>query len=102
MPEFTKVTRVSDMPQNGGKVIKVTDKAIAVFNVDGEFFAIDNTCTHVGGPLGEGELAGSTVTCPLHGARFDVKTGSVQGPPARVDVQKYEVKVEGEDILVAL
>src|SRR5207245_179427 len=60
--------------------------SIALFNVEGSFYAIDNTCTHRGGPLGEGELKGDTVACPWHGAHFNVKTGAVTVPPARAGV----------------
>ena len=73
-------------------------KKIALFNVDGTFYAIDETCTHRGGPLSEGMLMGIEVTCPWHGAVFDVRTGSVLGPPAPKGVARYNVRVEGDDI----
>jgi nitrite reductase/ring-hydroxylating ferredoxin subunit len=75
---------------------------LAIYNVDGAVHAIDGTCTHRGGPLGEGELTGNVVTCPWHGARFDVTTGAVLGPPASKEVASYRVTVEGDSIFVEL
>jgi nitrite reductase/ring-hydroxylating ferredoxin subunit len=69
-------------------------------SVDGEVFAPDHTCTHRGEPLAEGELSGHEVTCPLHGATFDVRTGDVVGPPAERAVARYGVRVTGTDIEV--
>lgn len=73
---------------------------IALFNVAGTFHAIDNTCSHRSGPIGEGELEGEVVTCPWHGAKFNVKTGEVLAPPARKGVWSFPVKVQGNDVLV--
>ena len=75
-------------------------RKIALFELDGSYYAIDDTCTHVGGPLGEGTLEGEVVTCPWHGAGFNVKTGELTGPPARSNVGTYAVKIEGNDVLV--
>ncbi|HEY1860713.1 MAG TPA: Rieske 2Fe-2S domain-containing protein [Gemmataceae bacterium] len=66
----------------------------------GAFYAIDNTCTHRGGPLGEGALKGDIVEWPWHGAQFNVMTGAVTAPPARTGVRSFSVKVEGSDVLV--
>ncbi len=71
-------------------------------NVDGQVFALDNTCTHRGGPLAEGEVSGHEVTCPWHGATFDVRTGEVVGPPAQRAVARYGVRVTGTNIEVEL
>ena len=101
MTTFAKVAKTSEIPPSSGKAFSVNGKAIAVFNVDGAFYAIDNTCLHRGGPLGEGELDGTSVTCPWHGWQYDVTTGKTLQPPDQ-GVEKYEVKVEGEDLLVAL
>ncbi len=73
---------------------------MAIFNVEGTIYAMGGTCTHEGGPLGEGDLDGTVVTCPWHGAQFDVTTGQVVGPPAAQNEPAYEVLVEGEDISV--
>lgn len=101
MANFVRVAGVSDIAAGQGKTIEVNGKQIAVFNCDGTFYAIDNTCKHRGGPLGEGELDGTTVTCPWHGWAYDVTTGeSADDPECHVD--RYEVKVEGDDVLVGV
>ncbi len=100
MAEFVKAIAKSDLAAGHGAVVELQGKKIAIFNVDGAFYAMDDTCTHAGGPLSEGELDGTVVTCPWHGARFDVNTGGLQGPPAPDGVRSYEVKTEGEDVLV--
>ena len=102
MAEYVKVAKVHEVSPGTGKMVEVGGKRIAIFNVDGNFYAIDDTCTHRGGPLSEGELAGREVTCPWHGAVYDVTTGKVLGPPAPQDVTSYALKVEGEDIEVAV
>ncbi len=98
---FTKVATQSDIPKGTGKAVEVGGKTIAVFNCDGTFYAIDNTCKHRGGPLGEGMLASTTVTCPWHGWEYDVTTGTCAMDES-ITMQKYDVKVEGDDILVAV
>ena len=100
MADFVRVCKKGDIPTGAGKTVNVNGKDVALFNVDGTFCAIDNTCLHRGGPLGEGELDGKTVTCPWHGWRYDVTTGANEMNPSVV-VAKYQVKVEGEDVLVA-
>ena len=100
MPEFTKVATTDEIPIGQAKLVEVNGNEIAIFNVGGSFHAIDNTCTHVGGPLCEGEIEGAHVTCPWHGAMFDVTTGQVLGPPAGESVARYDVRVVGADIEV--
>ncbi len=102
MPQLVKVAQTSELAPGEGKTVEVEGQNIALFNVDGTFNAIDNTCTHVGGPLGEGDIDGEIVTCPWHGAGFNVKTGAVTNPPAGSDVRSFPVKVEGDDVLVEL
>ena len=80
MADFVKVAKTDEIVPGQGKMTEVGGKKIALFNVEGSFHAIDDTCTHRGGPLSEGSLEGNQVTCPLHGARFDVTTGEVLGP----------------------
>ena len=101
MGEFVRVTGTTDVKSGQGIVVEVNGKTLAVFNVDGAFHAIDNTCIHRGGPLGEGELEGSVVTCPWHGWQYDVTTGTCVANPA-AKVERYEVKVEGTDVKVLL
>ena len=100
MATTVKVAQTSDVSPGTGKVVQANGRNIALFNVEGTFYAIDNTCTHRGGPLGEGELSGDTVECPWHGAHFNVKTGAVTSPPAGAGVRSFPVKVEGNDVLV--
>ena len=102
MSKNVKIAQVGDLAPGEGKVIEVESLSIALFNVDGTFHAMQNACTHVGGPLGEGELQGDNVTCPLHGAQFNVTTGKVLSPPAGSDVKCYAVTIEGDDVLVDL
>jgi 3-phenylpropionate/trans-cinnamate dioxygenase ferredoxin subunit len=100
MAGFVKVAKTDEIAPGQGKVIEVGGRKIALFNVEGSVYAMDDTCTHRGGPLSEGILDGKQVTCPLHGARFDVTTGEVLGPPAPQGVARYNVRVEGTDIEV--
>ena len=100
MAEFVKAIAKADLTAGHGVMVELQGKKIAIFNVDETFYAVDDTCTHVGGPLSEGKLDGTRVTCPWHGATFDVKTGTVHGPPASDGVHSYELKFEGEDVLV--
>ena len=95
-----KIAKTSDLAPGSGKVVEAEGETLALFNVEGTLYAIGNTCPHRGGPLGEGSLQGNTVTCPWHGAQFDVKTGKVLGPPAATGVKSYPVRVEGEDVSI--
>jgi len=101
MADFVKVLSTSDLAEGQGKVVQAGGKAIAVFNVGGTVYALDNTCLHRGGPLGEGELEGAVVTCPWHMWEYDVRTGEKVGAPT-VKVATYPVQVEGPDIKVAV
>ena len=102
MSEYVKIASVSDLPPGQGKIVAVQGREIALFNLNGSYCAIDNTCTHAGGPLGEGMLEGEEVECPWHGARFNVKTGAVCNPPADEGVTAYKVRVNGSDIEIEL
>jgi 3-phenylpropionate/trans-cinnamate dioxygenase ferredoxin subunit len=95
-----RVCSVSDVPINDMKVFECNGRSIALSNLDGEFHAIANLCTHDGGPLGEGQLARGRVTCPRHGAQFDARTGKVLTLPAVRDVKAYPVTVEGGEVYV--
>ena len=100
MAEFVRVAATADVVSGGGLCVQAGGKAIALFNVDGTFYAVDNTCPHRGGPLAEGELEGTTVTCPWHAWQFDLVTGESLTDDSRVD--RYDVKIEGSDVLVAV
>ena len=102
MTGFVKVAKSDELRPGQALLVEAKGKQIALFNVDGAFFAIDNICTHEEASLAEGELRGHEVTCPLHGAKFDVRTGEVLGPPAYDDVVCYTVRVTGADIEVDL
>jgi len=96
-----KVAAVGDLAAGEGKVVEVEGKTLALFNVDGAYYAINNSCAHRGGPLGEGELDGRVVTCPWHAWRWDVTTGANINNPA-VEVACYPVRVERGMIFVEL
>ena len=98
MAKWVKAAAVSEVPPGKAKLVEVEGTQIALFNVGGTLYAIDNTCSHVGGPLAEGSLEGEQVECPWHGARFDVKTGKMLSPPAEGDVASYPVRVTGTDV----
>jgi 3-phenylpropionate/trans-cinnamate dioxygenase ferredoxin component len=102
MSKLIKVAELQDVPPGQARAFTVEGQTIALFNVDGTLYAIADTCTHNGGPLSGGEIQGTKVTCPWHGAEFDLKTGAVTGPPAFENVPSYRVVVEGSDIKVEL
>ena len=95
-----KVASTDEFNSSNAKCVEVGDKQLALFKVGGKFYCIDNTCTHRGGPLCEGELEGNIITCPWHGGQFDVTNGRVAGPPPANDVKSYPVLVKGKDIFV--
>ena len=102
MSEFVKVAKVSDIPDPGKITLEVNDRLVVVAHVDGEYYCIDDVCTHDGGPLGDGELCGFELACPRHGAKFDVRTGVPITMPATERTESHQVKIEGEDVLVSL
>jgi nitrite reductase/ring-hydroxylating ferredoxin subunit len=102
MAEFVKVASTNEIARGEARLINVRGKEIALFNIEGAFFALANACTHEEGPLAEGEISGHEVTCPWHGARFDVRTGEFLSPPAYDDVLRYNVRVTGADIEVEI
>jgi len=99
MADFVTVAKVDELKEGEGKVVEASGKSIALFKVKGNFKAIDNTCVHQGGPLGEGTCEDGVVTCPWHGWKYDVETGVSPVNP-QVKVATYEVKVEGEEVKV--
>ena len=102
MPEnFLRVAAIGDVPPGTVKTVDVGDRQIALCNVGGTYYAIDDACPHRGGSLGGGTLEGNVVQCPLHMSRFDVTTGEAVGRPASEPVNTYEVRVQGSDIEVA-
>jgi nitrite reductase (NADH) small subunit len=101
MATFVRVAARSDIPAGQGRAFDVQGKQIAVFNSRGSFYAIDNTCKHQGGPLSEGELNGTTVVCPWHGWTYDITTGVSPDDP-ECAVERYEVRVDGDDVMVGV
>ncbi|HYN88517.1 MAG TPA: non-heme iron oxygenase ferredoxin subunit [Ardenticatenaceae bacterium] len=104
MSTFKTVARTSEVPPGHAIVVEIDEEyRIALAHVEGgEFYAIDDVCTHDGGPLGEGALDGYAIECPRHGAQFDVRDGRVLLMPAIVPVQAYEVRVVGDEVQVAI
>ena len=99
---FTKAAKITDVPAGKGTQVTIQGKVLALFNVNGQIYAIDNQCTHRGAPLAEGECTASQVDCPWHGARFDVTTGAHLCPPAPRGVIAYKVQVVGDEVQVDL
>jgi len=99
MEEFVTVAQVNEIPSGQSKLVTVKDRAIALFNLGGKFYAIHNSCPHEGGPLHEGRLKGHVIACPWHDLAFDVRNGQgIDG--GGYCVGSYEVRVEGDDIMV--
>jgi NAD(P)H-dependent nitrite reductase small subunit len=100
MAEFVTVAKVGELEPGRGKTVTVNDVPVALFNADGKYYAIHDTCCHRGGPLGEGTLDGLAVSCPWHGWEFDVTTGQcLTNPDGKVPC--FEVRMQGDEIQVA-
>ncbi len=99
---YQAVAQLSELPEGGNLFVEVDDQPVALFRVEGQVFAIDDVCTHDGGPLADGILRGHEIECDRHGARFDIRTGSVLCMPAVESVRAHHVMVEGESIMVAI
>ena len=102
MGEWNTVAKKQDFGSETSLCVEVSGHKIALFDVEGTYYAIDDTCTHRGGPLSEGTLSSATLTCPWHGAQFDVRSGKVLRPPAQDPVRSYKVVVEGDDIKIEI
>ncbi len=98
MGKFVKVATTGELTPGQAKKVEVDGKVIALFNLEGSYHAIDDTCPHRGGPLSTGPVEGQVVTCPWHGSKFDVRSGDVLTAPARTGVSSYRVRVSGSDI----
>ena len=95
------VGRVGDVPSGEGRVVEAGGRTLALFNVEGLYYALDNACIHRGGPIGDGDLTGKLVSCPWHGWRWDVTTGANANSPA-VKMPCFPVTVERDEIFVEL
>lgn len=91
--EYVEIAPASELPNGERLFVEIEDKLIVIFNIAGQYFAIADVCSHDDGPVGEGTLEGHTITCPRHGAQFDVRTGKVLQMPAVVDIPAYPVRV---------
>ncbi len=102
MSPLHRIARTDDVPPGTAICVEVEGRRVALFNVGGTYYAIDDECPHSGGPLSEGDVDGNRVECPWHGAVFDLTDGSVQCPPADEGVSTYRVEVDGDDIRVEI
>ena len=98
--DFVKVADTNDIQPSHMKEVQLDGENICIVNVEGKYYAIGNICTHEGGPLADGTIEGYEVECPWHGSKFDVRTGEVKEPPASEPEPVYQVKVDGNDILI--
>jgi len=101
MSRWVRVATVDEIPPGTGKELVAGERIIALYNVDGQFHALDGICPHAGGPLGEGCLTGTIVTCPWHGWQFDVTTGR-HCLNANLTHGRFEVRLEGTEIFIEL
>ena len=102
MANFVQVAKVSEIADPGKLTVECDDQIVVVFKIDGQYYCIDDVCTHDGGPLGDGDLMGFDIACPRHGAKFDIRTGEALTMPATQDTRRHDVRIEGDDILVKL
>ena len=103
MEEYFEVAKTDEIGPGEKKLVEVDGEPLAIFNLGGTYYAIQDVCTHDGGPLVEGDLIGDDeIECPRHGARFNVRTGAVTRMPACEPVEAFPVKVEGDRILVSI
>ena len=104
MPEFVSVAKVSQLPEGGKLLVCLDERMLVLVRISGEYFCIDDVCTHDGGPLGEGGLDPQqhSLACPRHGAKFDIRTGRPLSMPATEATVVHEIRVSGDDIQVKL
>ena len=100
MEGFVKVAVTTDLPLGEIMLVEVNDERVVLANMDGQYYAVADECTHAGCPLSDGELDGAVLKCPCHGGEFDVRTGAVVSPPADEPLAQYAVRIDGNDILV--
>jgi 3-phenylpropionate/trans-cinnamate dioxygenase ferredoxin component len=98
---FVKVARLADIPPGGLLRVELGGELVCLANTGGHIYAVSDDCPHIGGALSDGELEGCVLTCPIHLAQFDVRSGRVLRGPAREDVPTHAVRVEGNDIYLA-
>jgi 3-phenylpropionate/trans-cinnamate dioxygenase ferredoxin subunit len=102
MGDFVRACSLADLAAQNPLAVEIDGTGIAVVRVEDEVFAIFDECSHAAIPLSEGEIDGCTLECWLHGSRFDLRTGKPTGPPATEPVPTYDVRVDGDEVLVSL
>lgn len=102
MPRFVEVAKKSEIPETGVISVEVEGKRLALMNLKGEIYAIDDDCPHEGGPLSEGQIIGEEIECPWHTSHFNIKTGRVTMDPATKDVATYSVRLVGDAVEVEI
>jgi 3-phenylpropionate/trans-cinnamate dioxygenase ferredoxin subunit len=104
MSDFVPVAKTSELPDPGKMLAEVGERLVVLIHAADHWYALDDVCTHDGGPLSEGPLdvAAGTIECPRHGAKFDIKTGAARTMPATKPTVSHEVKVDGDQVLVRL
>lgn len=102
MSEYVPVAKISDISDPGRKLVEIDERLIVILHAAGSYYALDDVCTHDGGPLSDGVLEDHTIACPRHGAKFDIRDGRAVTMPATQPTVAHEVKVVGDDVLVKL
>ena len=102
MSDFIKVATTTDIPDPGTMLGELEDRIVVLVHLDGQYYCLDDVCTHDGGPLADGTLDGCELICPRHGARFDVRTGEPLSMPATEATVVHEVRVDGDDLFVRI
>ena len=104
MNDFLPVAKVTEIPDPGSLLVEIDEQLVVLIHAAGHYYALDDVCTHDGGPLSDGPLdaAEGSITCPRHGAKFDIKSGAALTMPATKPTRSHEVKIEGEQIFVRL
>lgn len=102
MARFVQVAQKSQIPENGVIGVQVEGKSLAVVNLNGEIYALDDECPHEAGPLSDGRIVGDEIECPWHSSHFNIRTGRVMMDPAETDVATYKVRVVGDAVEVEI
>jgi 3-phenylpropionate/trans-cinnamate dioxygenase ferredoxin subunit len=102
MGDFVRVATVSSVPDPGRYTLEIGERVVVLFHVSGQFYCVDDVCSHDGGPLGDGPWENHHVACPRHGAKFDIRSGKALTMPATEPIAVHAVKIEGNDVFVRL
>ena len=100
--EYVEIAPASELPNGERMFVEVGGRMIVIFNIAGQYFSIADVCSHDEGPVGEGDLEGYNITCPRHGAQFDVRTGKVTQMPAVVDIPAYPIQIRAGNIFLGV